>query len=235
MACKDACLPSELNFHISMHMIHHACNPIDCAAQELQTAPRAGQISSRLSHLVLLLLSDGRAPGSPKLLQKQLLQMLDSLLLLQPEHLADDHKLSPMTESNSCGSVAYAHDSICQRVLDMPAVLDAVLPGIPHLLRSLSAGAPIQKAVLMPICYCREYVNGTIRLVAVGTVYHTSQWCSLNIMQYTIKSKVHRNSAALKQTISVSSNQQAAQASQHHPHMHRCPSQNRAWCSVCLV
>ena len=38
MACKDAFLPSELNFHISMHMIHHAFNPIDCAAQESQIA-----------------------------------------------------------------------------------------------------------------------------------------------------------------------------------------------------
>ena len=48
-----------------------------------------------------------------------------------------------MTESNSCGSVAYSHDSVCQHVLDMPAVLDAVLPGIPHLLRSSSAGTPV--------------------------------------------------------------------------------------------
>ncbi len=56
-----------------------------------------------------------------------------------------------MAESNSCGSVAYTHDSICQRVLDMRAVLDAVLPGIPHLLRSSSVGTPVRKAVLLPI------------------------------------------------------------------------------------
>ena len=93
--------------------------------------------------------------------------MLDSLLLLQPEHLADDHKLPPVAESNSCGSVAYTHDGICQRMLDMPAVLDGVLPGIPHLLRSSSAGTPVCKAVLLRTCYCPEYVNA---------LYNNQEW-----------------------------------------------------------
>ncbi len=134
------------------------------------------------------------------MLQTQLLQMLDSLLLLQPEHLADDHKLPPMAESNSCGSVAYTHNSICQRVLDMPAMLDADLPGIPHLLRSSPAGAPVQNAVSLLTYRCPKHANGMRqkpRLLAVGTVYCTSQWHILDRMQYTMKSKVHRSSAAL--------------------------------------
>ncbi len=32
MARKDAGLPSELKFHISIHTIHHKFDPIDCAA-----------------------------------------------------------------------------------------------------------------------------------------------------------------------------------------------------------
>ncbi len=91
-----------------------------------------------------------------------------------------------MAESNSCGSVAYTNDSICQRVLDMPAVLDAVLPGIPHLLRSSPAGAPVRKAVLLPIATAENMQTASYKNQAWWLweqFYPVSQWYTLDRMQ----------------------------------------------------